>query len=244
METEIRNPRNYKKVLFITSVLLLICSILVHFFGNFPLYRFLRGLISFIFLAIIVAYTRKETNGVLVGFLVTYGASSVCTVWYENTTIAAISLFLNFFAYLFLIKAVWPKASFKNLGSVLTIVFIVLVIINTYLLYEFISKLQDFANGSLHYAAMLLGAMSLVIVGFLSLLYNHSQNSKASLVFTLTVFLFVFAEIFRAIGYYNFGFGNMSVYIARVMLITATGLLAHFMLMRKNENEMLSRKFF
>lgn len=244
MDSKTVKTRSYKRVLLITSVLLLGVSIWIHLLGNFPIYRLVRGFISLVFLGIVVAYIKKETNPILATFLLIYSVSSICTVWYENATIAAISLFLNFFAYLFLVKALWPKASFKNLGIVLTLVFVLLVIINAYLLYEFISKLRDVANGSLHYAAMLLGAMSLVITGILSLLYNHSFNTKASLAFTVAIFLFIFAEIFRAIGYYDFGFGNASVYIARIMLIIATGLMAHFMLMPKTVEEKLSNKFF
>lgn len=237
-------PKNYKRVLLIASVLLLVASIGIHLLHNFPVYRFLRGLVSLVFLGIVIAYKKKDTNLVLAGFLVVYAVSSIATVWYENATMAAISLFLNVIAYLFLIKAVWFKASFKNLGIVLTVVFTLLVVFNGYLMYEFISKLREFANGDLDYIAMLLGAMSLVIIGFLSLLYNHSQNTKASLAFTIAIALFIFAEIFRAIGYYDFGFGAASVYIARSMLITATGTLAHFMIMAKTEEEKLSHKLF
>lgn len=244
MGTNTVEPKSYKRVLLIASVLLLVASICIHLLHNFPVYRFLRGLVSLVFLGIIITYTKKNTNPVLAGFLLVYAASSIASVWYELSNIAAISLFLNFFAYLFLIKAVWPKASFKNLGVVLTAVFILLVVFNGYLLYEFISKLRDFANGDLNYAAMLLGAMALVVIGFLSLLYNHSKNTKASLAFTVAIALFIFAEIFRAIGYYDFGFGTTPVYVARIMLILATGLLAHFMLMPKTESEKLSNKFF
>jgi hypothetical protein len=244
MATKVLQPRSYKRVLLITSVVLLVVSIWIHLLENFLIYRLIRGLISLSFLGIVLAFRKKETNPILAGFLFVYSVSSICTAWFENATISAISLFLNFFAYLFLVKAVWPKASFKNLGIPLTLAFILLVVINAYLFYEFISKLRDLANGNLNYIAMLLGAMALVLIGFLSLLYNHSLNSKASLAFTIAIVLFVFAEIFRAIGYYDFGFGIISVYIARLMLITASGLLAHFMLMPKTEEEKLSRKFF
>lgn len=244
MGIKVVQPINYKRVLLITSVIVLVVSIWFHLLENFPIYRLLRGLISLIFIGIVIAYSKKKINPNLAVFLALYSVSSIATVWYENATIAAISLFLNFFAYLFLVKAVWPKASFKNLGITLSVVFILLVVINSYLLYLFISKLRDLANGNLNYIAMLLGAMALVILGFLSLLYNHSLNTKASLVFTIAILSFVFAEIFRAIGYYDFGFGNASVYIARAMLITATGLLVHFMLMSKTEEEKLSPKIF
>ncbi|WP_147278547.1 hypothetical protein [Marinirhabdus gelatinilytica] len=224
------------------SVLLLLASVTVHYLGNYPVYRLLRGVISFTFLAILFSYHKKNTNPLLATFLILYGTSSVITIWYENATLGFISLILNFIAYLFLIRAVWLKATFKNLGIALTLVFIVLIIINAYLLYEFITMMRDFANGGLNYASMLLGAMALVVVSFLALLYNHTYNSKPSLVFTIAVFMFVFAEIFRAIGYYGFGFDNIPVYIARILLILGSGMIVHFALMPKKNNESLSCK--
>tara|TARA_A100000171_G_scaffold30980_1_gene29281 strand:+ start:7498 stop:8232 length:735 start_codon:yes stop_codon:yes gene_type:complete len=242
MDIKAVQPRSYKKILLITSVVLVVASIFIHLLGNYPVYRLFRGLISLIFLGIVLAFSTKKVNQILVAFMFFYSVSSICTVWYENTAIAATSLFLNVFAYLFLIRAVWPKASFKNLGVVLSTVFAGLIIINGYLLYEFISKLKDLANGDATFSAMLLVSMSLVVLGFLSLLYNHSVNTKASLVFLIVAFLFVFAEIFRAIGYYDFGYGNTSVYIARVVLIIAIAMLSHFMLMPKNKEEKLASK--
>lgn len=243
MEAKLITVRSYKAVLLITWALLLVVSFLYYELDNFSMYRLLRGFVSLVFLGIVIFYTKKKTNLVLASFLFIFGISSISTVWYENASIAVVSLFLNLFACILLIIALWPKASFKNLGIVLTVVFILMVIINAYIFYEFISKLRDFANGSLNYVVMLLVSIAVVIIGFLSLLYNHSCNTKTSLVFTMAIFLFIFAGVFRAISYYGFGYGDVSIYVARFTFITANAMLAHFMLMPKTEKENVSLSF-
>ena len=234
------SKKNYKLVLFLAGLLLFAGSVLVHITDNFIAYRGLRGIVSFLFLLIMVFYNRKETNLLLIIFLSLYGSASILTIWYESNLMAVLSLALNFVAVSCIVVALWKKASFKNLGVSLSIVFFLLLAVNTYLLYQLIAMIKDFNISNLLYAVMLLGAMTLVVAGALSLLYNHSNNTKASLVFTVFVFLLIFAEIFRAISYYDFGFGNASVYIARASLIIATALLVHFSIMPKTEGETLS----
>lgn len=236
--------RGYIIVLIVLGSLLLAASVVAHLQEDYGTYRFLRGLISFSFLAVIIWYKKSKTNILLVLFLLCYGISSFATMAYEDKKIAMLSLMLNFVSLLFIIKALWPRASLKNLGVTLTVVFAALIVVNGYLFYQFITMLKDFAFGNLHYAAMILGAMALVVCSFLSLVYNHSSSSKASLVFTIFVFLIVFAEVFRAIAYYDFGFGNTSVYVARIIIILSTALLAHYAIMPKEPKDEVSKKLF
>tara|TARA_R110002072_G_scaffold131586_2_gene271302 strand:+ start:19897 stop:20616 length:720 start_codon:yes stop_codon:yes gene_type:complete len=234
--------KNYKLILASVGLILLLASIGVHYFEEFKAYRFLRGFISIAFLCILIYYKQKQVNPLIATFLLIYATSSFATIWYENETMAVVALLLNFISFLFIVKALWKQASFKNLGVFLSIVFVVFIIVNAFMLYRFINMLKDFTVGNLQYAAMLLGAMVLVITGFLVLLYNHACNTKASLVFALAMFLFIFAEIFRALAYYDLGFGNLFVFIARGTLILATALVIHFCLMNKTPKEQLSRR--
>ena len=241
-QEQIAKKNTYKLVLIGAALLLFLVSVTIHLSENYVVYRLLRALTSVVFLGIIIKYKGWRTNVLLAGFLTCYGLSSFLTIWYENTTLATIALLFNFVAFLFVIKALWKKASFKNLGIVLSVIFAFLILIKGYLLYEFVSMLKDFTLSNMQYAAMLIGAMALIVCSFLALLYNHALNTKASLVFAVVVFLFVFAEVFRAMGYYDFDFGNIFVYIARVIMITATAMLAHFVIMPKSEEESLTNK--
>ena len=220
--------RNYKAVLAVVSVVLFITSLIVHEYENWPIYRGLRGVASFAFLGLLLLFNLRKINYYLVGFLFFYGASSFATIWYENNIIAIIAMALNFIAFVFLILEVYPKVSFVKMDALFTIFFLVMVLFNGYLLYEFTEMIRDFTLSNAHYIFMLLGAMSLVVVAYLTLLSNYHLSSEASLVFTLFVFCMIFCEIFRAIGYYNFAYGDFAVYIARALLIFGSSLCVHF----------------
>jgi hypothetical protein len=176
-------------------------------------------------------------------FLLFYGVSSFATIWYENNVVATLAMGLNFIAYIFLIVAVLPKVHFKKMNTPLTIVFLLLVIINGYLLYEFIQMIKDFTLSKSHYLITLIGAMSLVLLGFLALLYNYIYSTKPTLIFTFFVMSIIFSEIFRATAYYEFAYGNIAVYTARALLLIGLSLMVHYEMAAKKENELLSNGF-
>lgn len=223
--------------MIVLSIALFIVSLVAHEYENWPIYRGLRGVVSFAFLGLLLLLNLKRVNYYyLTGFLFFYGASSFATIWYENNIIAIIAMILNFVAFIFLILEVYPRVSFVKMDALFTIFFLVLVLFNAYLLYEFIEMIRDFTLSNAHYIFMILGAMSLVVVAYLTLLSNYHLSSEASFVFTLFVFSMIFCEIFRAIGYYNFAYGEVAVYIARGLLIFGTSLSVHFSVLEaKNE---------
>ena len=115
----------------------------------------------------------------------------------------------------------------------------ILVLVNAYLLYSFVAMLKEFALSDLHYLFMLLGAMSLVLSGFFSLLFNHQVSSSMSLVFTMFVCILIFSEVFRAMGYYGIDVANVSVYLARGTMILGFALLSYYELLDKKPAEEL-----
>lgn len=238
------NKNSYKIVLFVFAIFIGISSVYAHQLDDYMWYRGLRGIVSFTALAVLLYYKKRHINYLLAGFLFLYGASSIVTIWYENTSLASLSMILNLMALLFLIKALYPKVSFKNMSWWLIIIFVVLVLFNGFLLYEFVAMMKSYTSSSTQYLFMLLGAMSLVVVGFLALLYNYQHSSKSSLLLVLSVFLIIFSEVFRGIAYYDFAFGDIAVYMARVLLIIGSFLLVHFCLLEKPKDEALSKKLF
>lgn len=234
--------KKHVKVLALLSILLLILSIYVHSIENFVAYRGLRGVICFIFLTVLFFYRKKKVNRIVIAFLLIYGSSSMATIWYESSLWANISMALNLLAFLVLIRALWPKISFKKMTTLFAIFSGLLILVNVYLLYAFVQMMRDLTTGDLHYFILMIGSMSLVVTGFFSLLYNHKFSSKASLIFTLFVIVLVFAEVFRAIGYYDFAYGNFSVYIARGLLLLGCSLLVHYELTDKKPPEVLGSK--
>ena len=161
------------------------------------------------------------------------------TIWYEVEIAAILTLVLNTLAYISLIMALLPKTSF-NMNVSFKVIFILLVLVNGYLLYLLIDMIRDIGLDNLTYALMLISTFTIVTLGFLALLYNHTFGSKVSMVFCVFVFGIIFAEVFRAIGYYNFGYGDAAVYLARILLIASLGSLVYFSMLPKELDEHLT----
>lgn len=234
--------KRHVKVLGILSVLFLIASIYFYRQDSFVIFRGLRGVICFAFLALMYFFQQKSVNWVVAVFLLLYGSSSIATIWYDNPNIANISMGLNFAAFMVLIGALSPKINFKKMNGFFASIFVVLILINGYLFYMFIEMIRDFALNDFHFFLIFLGAMSLILSTLFCLLYNHEISSKTSLLFTLFVFILVFAEVFRVIALYEFAYGNYSVYIARALVLLGISLLVHYELTEKKPSEVLGKK--
>ena len=233
--------KSHIRVVVLLSALLFLASIYFYNADNLPVYRALRGVICFSFLLVLLFYKRNAVNWIAGAFLVLFGSSSIAGIWYETSIPANVSLILNLSAFLVLIGALSPKVSFKKLNAYFAGFCVLLVLVNAYLLYNFVEMIRDFALGELHYFLVMIGSMCLVITGFLSLLYNHKFSSKVSLIFTLFVFVLIFAEVFRAIAYYNFAYENFSEYMSRALLLLGCSLLVHYELTEKKPAEVLGK---
>ncbi len=232
--------KNYKAIVTFFGLAFLVGSIYIHTTGDFFWYRTSRGIIIFFFLGLLVYYQSKKINRALVYFLLLYGLSSVLTIWYENVISATWAMALSFLSYIVLLACLIPKVSFKKMTPLFLAIFLVTVVINGYLLYRLILMIKNVALSEIHYLFILLGAMALAVLGFISLLYNHKYSSRATLIFTFFVFSLIFSEVFRSIGYYDFiVYANISVYIARGLLIVALSMLLNYTIARKKSSEQL-----
>jgi hypothetical protein len=220
--------KNYKLALGTLAVFFIFLSITIHLFHNFFLFRLLRGIICYTTLFYLLFAHRKNIQKWIVGFLLFYGTSSVTSVWFENSTMAGISMILNFIAFIMLLWYIIPKFTLKNVTKTFTLLFIFLISVNGYLFIQFIELLKDMALSQTQYIFMILCAFCGILLGFLALFCNHFQPTPQSMAFTLLVFLIIFAEIFRAIGYYNLADGASFIYLGRIFLVLSLCVLVHF----------------
>ncbi|GAB5400526.1 MAG: hypothetical protein Aureis2KO_21110 [Aureisphaera sp.] len=234
--------KNYKAIITVLGIIFLIVSIYIHTTGDFYTYRMSRGIIIFAFLALLIYYKTKGVSRVMVAFLMVYGLSSILTIWYENNTSATWAMLLSFVSYIILIVSLIPKVNLKKMNAALLILFIILIGINGFLLFELVAIIKAFTLSGLHYIFILLGAMSLTLLGFLALLFNHNYSNKATLMFTFFVFLLIFSEVFRSLGYYDIAYGDIAVYIARALLIAALSMLLNYAISDKKTSGQLGMK--
>lgn len=232
------SDRRRIRFVIITGAILFVLSAFFLIQSEFKVYRLFRAGICLTFLFFLLKFSRMPISKTLIFFISFYGASSLMSIWYEYEVAAVLTLVLNTLAYISLIIALLPKTSFK-MNLAFKIIFILLVLVNGYLLYLLIEMIRDFGQGNTTYALMLISTFTGVILGFLALLYNHTFGSKASIVFCVFVFGIIFAEVFRAIGYYDFGYGDAAVYLARILLIVSLGYLVYFSMLPKELDEQL-----
>lgn len=232
------NP--YKIILVLLGIIVFVVGFYFHKAENFLVYRFLRGFVSFLFLAVLLWYKRKNVNKLLVLFLILYGLSSILTIGYENSNFATIALVCNVLSFVVLAAALLPKVNFKKIKGTFLVLFIVVGGVIAYLLFELIRLFINFSLGSLHAIFICLSAIVFLMVTYFSFLYNHRYSTRASLVFLLFNIILVFAEVFRAIAYYQIAYGSLSVHISRLLLITAMALLVHYCFLPKTKDEQLN----
>lgn len=235
--------QNYKLGLAILAVFFIFLSIAIHLSHNFFLFRLLRGIICFTTLVYLVAAHGKSLQKWIFGFLLFYGASSITTVWFENSIMASVSMILNFIAFLMLLWYIVPKFKLRNLTKAFTLLFVLMVLVNGYLFIQFVELMKEMTLSQVQYIFMILCAFCGILLGFLALFCNHFQNTRQSMAYTLLVFLIIFAEIFRAIGYYNLAYNPSFVYLGRIFLVLSLCVLVHlsfldFKIEKKSKKEL------
>ena len=218
------------------GIILFTISVLVRVYDETTLYyRGMRGVVSVVYFVFLILINKKNTSTLLSVFLLVYALSSFLTVWYEIGILATLSLGLNFVALLALIFYMPPKVQFKNINIFFAIIFIIFLLVIGFLLFGLVDMIKDFSLNSAHYGFMLLVALNSAILCFLTIIYNHQKSSKGSLIFTIFVVLLVFSEVFRAIAYYDLGYGVYGVYLARILLIMSNALLIHYTVINEGE---------
>jgi hypothetical protein len=78
------------------------------------------------------------------------------------------------------------------MNLMLILFFVLTLLLNGFLLYNLILMIKEFTVSKIHYGLLLLIAMSMVLVAFLTLVYNHSDSTKRSLICMLSIFSIIF----------------------------------------------------
>lgn len=236
--------KTHNGIIAIIALILLALSLKVHFDHNFFLYRSLRGVSCFVFLGYLLYLKKIREYPLLILFLFFYGISSFIIVWYENSNVAIVALLFNLIAILLLIKAIWPKVNFKKMNLFFISLLSIVVFLIAFLLFKFILMIEGFTETKAHFSIIFIGSLSFIVLCYLTLLYNYIHSTKASLIFTLFIFGILFGEVFRAIGYYDFTYGNEAVYLARALLLISLSLLVNYTTIDTIESETLSKRIF
>lgn len=232
---------NNKHRLLIYPFAILIFLIGLYFFyqSNFFAYRLLRAIICFGYLGLLFLFFKNSISKLFTIFLLLYGLSSLASIWYESNEIAILSTGLNFLSFLVVLVALFPKISFKKIKGFFLVAFIIMMIVNGFLMYQLIDMIREFTLSNFHFTIIICSTISLLFVSFLAFLYNDQYSTKATFVFLFVVIVILFSEIFRAFAYYNIAFGNIDVHISRLLLLISMCLLIEYNFINKKEEEIL-----
>lgn len=243
--------KNYKTLTVVLALILFGLGLIAFYsltikqgdVSNFMAYRFMRAVVCFTYLTIIFLFQKKESNPLLISFLALYGTSSLLAIWYENNTLATLAMGLNVIAFLSLIRAILPKVEIFKFDWFHILSFLIMMIFNGFLGYQFIIMFKEFTLSNLHFTFIVLNTLGIVFVSYLGILFNHKYSSKNTLIFTGFVFLLLFTEVFRGIAYYDMAYGDFSAHIARALLIISLSLLIHYTFLVKKDKELLNNSF-
>lgn len=222
------------------GLILFTASVIASRSGDEFLYRLMRPLIGTFYLLLLLMLHKRRTHPLMTLFLIVFNASSVLSIWYEVNWVASVCMALNFLAYFILFVGIWPKIHFKKLGRTIGIGLISVSIIIGLLLYNFMEMIKPNALSQIHFVCTWLNALGLFILGLIVFIYNHEYNTKASLAFIFFVVFMIFSETFRGIGYYQFAFAELAIYMEKALMIASLSLLIQYSFIEKTDDEPLS----
>lgn len=236
----LKSNKNYRLIIYPLALLFFIIGFYFFKQDDFFAYRLIRSIISFTYLGFLFWILKKYLAKIFILVLVLYGFSSLTAVWYENNLTAIVSSFFNFLCFLVIVLALFPKISFKKLKGFFLFGFIIMVLINGFLMYQLLGMISGLTLSNLHFAIIICSTITLLIASFLSFLYNDQYNTRATFTFLFFILSLIFTEVFRAFAYYDFAFGDLDAHIARVILLLAHCFLVEYVIIGKKEEELLT----
>lgn len=187
---------------------------------QFEIYRIFSALIPAVYLACLLVFLGKRAKRGLILFFSLYAISRFISVFYEIDYMASLFLLVNAFSFLCLTWYVFRSNSFSKMNFFLKTVFGIVILINSFFIYQLIVFVKDGTLSEAHYISMLFNGVCAIVMAFSALLYNHQQGSRASMFYLIAVLLIIFSQVFLTLGYYDIGYGDgVSVYFARLLLI-------------------------
>lgn len=195
--------------------------------NQFVLFRFIRVLVSLVWIPFFVLNWLPKNNGVL-GFCLFYAISSAFAIGFESNVVGILSMCTNGISFMFLIRLIYRRIEFKPMSWVFLISLLAVIVINIWLLYLFLDVIDDFLQGYSLLIAICFSTFFSFTLSVLAFIYNNEDNSKSSLLFIFFIIFLVFSETFRGAGYYSFIDPVYGQYSARFLLIISFLLLYKF----------------
>jgi hypothetical protein len=215
---------NKKLILTIVTVLLIGINLFVIHNYDVSESRIARLLTTSILFIIFLAFKGFKNKTVLAAFIF-FLISDIFIQKYEEPLYNKLTFITTIIGYIVLALHILPKLSFTKTNKFLIFIFAIVVLINTYMLYELIHmvefKLIDKTQEFLFY----IYGMAMITMGLFGGNYNFRFNSSQSTFCMFFVFSLILSDICAVMAYYLnvniFYYPDRFFYILGLALMTA-----------------------
>lgn len=235
--------KNYKIIIGLIGLMVFIVSVLADMMDYKIIFRSLRVFFGILIIVLIVIGKKWKENTVLAYFLIATCAASFLIMFFEKSILVIPAVIFNILGYLLLTLGLYRKSYFVKVQWYILLGFLAIMSINFYLMYQVVRVLQEVSLDVVHSALLMINTFVIAATALLALIYNYFYSTRSSMTFIVFLTLYIFSELFRAVGYYNLMPGYYTAYIGRALFITSFGALFHFMVIDKKKEETLKWPF-
>jgi len=225
----------YKLALLAIGAFLFLVGYYFRVSEQLDFYRITRGIISFTFLLYIVAIHKGRSSNLISFYMLLCGIIGLFGMWFEYHAFRLLIIVLSAYSLILLAVYVSPKIKKRPLSKWFLILAILITLLNSFLLFQFIEVILDGEEENGVYTVMLIYALLVVLISLLVLIYNKIKKSNASFYFTMSWFVLVISEVLRAAGYYEVGYDDVFVHLSRALFILSNILLVCYTMVSKSE---------
>lgn len=213
-----------KLILTIIAIILIAVNLFVIYQYEVAESRMVRLFSTALLFLVYLAFKGFKNKIVLAAFMF-FLISDVFIQKYEEPLYNKLTFITTIIGYSLLALHILPKLSFKKTNKFLITIFAIVVLINTYMLYELIHmvefKLIDKTQEFLFYVY----GIAMITIGLFGGNYNFRYNSSQSTFCMFFVFAFILSDISAVMAYYLnvtvFYYPDRFFYIVGLALMTA-----------------------
>ena len=192
---------NKKLILTIVSVILLVINLFVIYKYDVAESRIIRLASTALLFLVFLAFKGFKNKTVLAAFIF-FLISDIFIQKYEDPLYNKLTFITTIIGYSILALHILPKLSFKKTNKLLITIFAIVVLINTYMLYELIHMVEFKPIDKTQEFLFYIYGVAMITMGLFGGNYNFRYNSSQSTFCMFFVFAFILSDISAVMAYY------------------------------------------
>ncbi len=189
------------KMSFFQYLLLLFLPVLsVNIYAAIGDLNWLMRLTQLLFIVgVFVIYVRrnKKIGFNALCFFVFFFLAQLVGLFFHSDTFSFLLLLFYIAGYFCLCREAFQNTQRQAATKSMLIYFLLLISVNTYLLFIHVIELKDYMNNDLEFAVYILYYLNLLILGVVGLIYYLNSYSRKSVYFITLMLSFIFSDVLR-----------------------------------------------